>query len=399
MVLTRSAAKAASEAPTLHPEPETKPQAYHYVTEEGVKHILAYRYSGSDASLLYNHVISPAAQWLVDHVLSPRLAPNAITIGALSLVILSHVIMLCYSPNMVEEAPRWVYANAGFSLLFYQILDVADGKQARKTGNSSPLGLLFDHGCDALNVVVSACTFASTIMLGPTYWSLLIFLAPAMVFFMATWEEYYTGTLALPIINGPNEGLLIMYSIYIGTAIVGPTVWTQPNILFPDLNNNHVFVLITITSAIGQCLFSAIVAIRSMERKAKDGAAALFGITPFIALVFLSALWVLWSPSDVFTDHPRLLIWTVGFVFAKMVMHMMLSHMCEEPYWLLRKTFLIQLVVSFLLVAGLVPWGRESTVVQLFFVISLSAYVHMIYFLSTELASILGIRIFKVKQG
>ncbi|ETK89851.1 hypothetical protein F441_06379 [Phytophthora nicotianae CJ01A1] len=407
MVLTRSAAAAAKSTPkedeteTIkpQPEPETKPQNYRYVTEDGVKHILAYRYSGSDASLLYNNVISPLAQWLVDHVLSPRLAPNAITIGALSLVILSHVIMLCYSPNMVEEAPRWVYANAGLSLLFYQILDVADGKQARKTGNSSPLGLLFDHGCDALNVVVSACTFASTIMLGPTYWSLLIFLAPAMVFFMATWEEYYTGTLALPIINGPNEGLLIMYSIYIVTAIVGPNVWTQPNILFPQLNNNHVFVLITITSAVGQCLFSAVVAIRSMERKAKDGAAALVGITPFIALILLSALWVLWSPSDVFTDHPRLLIWTVGLVFAKMVMHMMLSHMCEEPYWLLRKTFMIQLVVSFLLVAGIVPWGHESSVVQLFFVISLSAYVHMIYFLSTELATILGIRIFKVKQG
>ncbi|KUF96938.1 Chloroperoxidase [Phytophthora nicotianae] len=346
MVLTRSAAAAAKSTPkedeteTIkpQPEPETKPQNYRYVTEDGVKHILAYRYSGSDASLLY-------------------------------------------SPNMVEEAPRWVYANAGLSLLFYQILDVADGKQARKTGNSSPLGLLFDHGCDALNVVVSACTFASTIMLGPTYW------------------EYYTGTLALPIINGPNEGLLIMYSIYIVTAIVGPNVWTQPNILFPQLNNNHVFVLITITSAVGQCLFSAVVAIRSMERKAKDGAAALVGITPFIALILLSALWVFWSPSDVFTDHPRLLIWTVGLVFAKMVMHMMLSHMCEEPYWLLRKTFMIQLVVSFLLVAGIVPWGHESSVVQLFFVISLSAYVHMIYFLSTELATILGIRIFKVKQG
>ncbi|KAE8914921.1 hypothetical protein PF005_g2022 [Phytophthora fragariae] len=407
MVLTRSAAAAAassatpSEAPQSQPQPEaqTNTQSYRYVTEEGVKHILAYRYSGSDASLLYNNVISPLAQWLVDNVLSPRLAPNAITIGALSLVVLSHVIMLWYAPNMAEEAPRWVYANAGFSLLFYQILDVADGKQARKTGNSSPLGLLFDHGCDALNVVVSACTFASTVMLGPTYWSLLIFLAPAMVFFMATWEEYYTGTLALPVVNGPNEGLLIMYSIYFGTAIVGPAMWTQPNIIFPQLNNNHVFVLVTIISGLGQCFFSAVVAIRSMESKAKDGAAALFGITPFIALVILSALWVLWSPSDVFTDHPRLLIWTVGLVFAKMVMHMMLSHMCEEPYWLLRKTFLIQLVVSFLLVAGIVPLGHESSVVELFFVISLSAYVHMIYFVATELATILGIRIFRVKQG
>ncbi|RMX67167.1 hypothetical protein DD238_002381 [Peronospora effusa] len=379
-------------------EVKTTMQSYHYVTEEGVKHILDYRYSGSDASLLYNHVISPLAQWLVNHVLSPRLAPNAITIGALSLVILSHVIMFWYAPNMVEEAPRWVYMNAGFSLLFYQILDVADGKQARKTGNSSPLGLLFDHGCDALNVVVSACTFASTIMLGPTYWSLLIFLAPAMVFFMATWEEYYTGTLALPIINGPNEGLLIMYSIYIATAIIGPTVWTQPNVFFPQLNNNHVLVLITITIAIVQCLFSGVIAIRSMERRAKDGAAALIGITPFIALVLMSALWVLCSPSDVFTDHPRLLIWTVGLVFAKMVMHMMLSHMCGEPYWLLRKTFLIQVVVSFLLLVGMVPWVHESSVVQLFFTISLLAYVHMIFFLSTELATILGIRIFKVKQ-
>ncbi|GMF55015.1 unnamed protein product [Phytophthora fragariaefolia] len=106
MVLTRSAAAAAasssaaapagSEAPkpSPHPDAENSSQSYRYVTEEGVKHILAYRYSGSDASLLYNHVISPTAQWLVDNVLSPRLAPNAITIGALSLVILSHVIML-----------------------------------------------------------------------------------------------------------------------------------------------------------------------------------------------------------------------------------------------------------------------------------------------------------------
>lgn len=32
--------------------------------------------------------------------------------------------------------------------------------------------------------------------------------------------------------------------------------------------------------------------------------------------------------------------------------------MCEEPYWLLRKTFMAQLAVSFLLVAGVVPWVR-----------------------------------------
>ena len=29
-----------------------------------------------------------------------------------------------------------------------------------EVGNSSPLGLLFDHGCDALGKASSACTFA-----------------------------------------------------------------------------------------------------------------------------------------------------------------------------------------------------------------------------------------------
>ncbi|TYZ62392.1 hypothetical protein PybrP1_010202 [[Pythium] brassicae (nom. inval.)] len=378
--------------------PARRRGSYHYVSDEGARRILEYKYSGSDASLLYNYVVSPLAQLLVDRVLPPNLAPNTITISGLSLVIFAHICMLWHAPNMEEEAPRWVYAVAGVSLILYQILDVADGKQARKTGNSSPLGLLFDHGCDALNVVISACTFASTIQSGATYWSLLLMLAPAMVFFMATWEEYYTGTLALPIINGPNEGLAIMYSLYVATAVVGPAFWTQPNVLYPALNNNHVFVIITFIAAVGQCFVSAVIAIRSLERAARDGAAAILGLTPFAALIGLSALWVFWSPSDIFTDHPRLIMWTVGLLFAKMVMHMMLSHMTEEPYWLLRKTFVIQLAVSFLLVVGVVPWGHETVVVELFFVLTLGAYLHMIYFVITELATILNIHVFRVKK-
>jgi ethanolaminephosphotransferase len=36
-----------------------------------------------------------------------------------------------------------------------QTIDNLDGKQARRTKSSSPLGLLFDHGCDALNCTVA----------------------------------------------------------------------------------------------------------------------------------------------------------------------------------------------------------------------------------------------------
>ncbi len=77
--------------------------------------------------------------------------------------------LFSYCPDFTGEAPRWVYGWSGFALLTYQILDVADGKQARKTGNASPLGLLFDHGCDALNCVLSACNMAAVTQMGPSY--------------------------------------------------------------------------------------------------------------------------------------------------------------------------------------------------------------------------------------
>jgi phosphatidylglycerophosphate synthase len=36
-----------------------------------------------------------------------------------------------------------------------QTLDAMDGKQARRTGSSSPLGELLDHGvCDAIEILV-----------------------------------------------------------------------------------------------------------------------------------------------------------------------------------------------------------------------------------------------------
>lgn len=36
-------------------------------------------------------------------------------------------------------------------LFLYQSLDAIDGKQARRTKSSSPLGELFDHGCDSVS--------------------------------------------------------------------------------------------------------------------------------------------------------------------------------------------------------------------------------------------------------
>jgi ethanolaminephosphotransferase len=163
-------------------------------------------------------------------------------------VAVSHALFAYYCPFFDGEAPRWVYVFAAVALFSYQTLDNLDGKQARRTGSSSPLGLLFDHGCDALNVSVGTMTMFSVIQVGTTWKALAFFLSAQSVFFCATWEEYYSGLLSLPIINGPTEGILVGVFLKLLTAFMGPAFWKFEYI--PGLQNNTVFVLATVIASI-----------------------------------------------------------------------------------------------------------------------------------------------------
>ena len=48
----------------------------------------------------------------------------------------------------------------------YHLFDLMDGKHARNTKNSSALGLLMDHGCDALTTFLFLMSFGNIIRLG-----------------------------------------------------------------------------------------------------------------------------------------------------------------------------------------------------------------------------------------
>ena len=50
------------------------------------------------------------------------------------------------------DIPSWCFFFASLALFAYNTLDSIDGKQARRTKSSSPLGQLFDHGCDSFSM-------------------------------------------------------------------------------------------------------------------------------------------------------------------------------------------------------------------------------------------------------
>ncbi len=92
------------------------------------------------------------------------------------LTLLPHFILLVRNGfGMAHDPlPRWIAFLFGFSLFTYMMLDNMDGKQARKTGNSSTLGSLFDHGCDATNLIISATTILEIVGITGTEFYLLI---------------------------------------------------------------------------------------------------------------------------------------------------------------------------------------------------------------------------------
>lgn len=82
-------------------------------------------------------------------------------------------------------------------------LDGTDGKQARRTGSSSPLGELFDHGLDSWATlflpVALVSIFGRNEVYGMSVMSMYGILWLIMVsFIISHWEKYNTGVLFLP---------------------------------------------------------------------------------------------------------------------------------------------------------------------------------------------------------
>jgi phosphatidylglycerophosphate synthase len=90
-------------------------------------------------------------------------APNLITFIGWLFIIASYANMLIYDYTFKKNIPSYCFFFSAFCLFAYSTLDAIDGKQARRTKSSSPLGQLFDHGCDSFSitfVVLAICQAA-----------------------------------------------------------------------------------------------------------------------------------------------------------------------------------------------------------------------------------------------
>nr|POE49482.1 putative cdp-alcohol phosphatidyltransferase class-i family protein c22a12.10 [Quercus suber] len=315
-------------------------------------------------------------------------------------------------PDLQGPKYSWVYYSYAFGVWAYSTMDNIDGKQARRTGTSSGLGELFDHGIDSLNCTLASLLETSAMALGPTKLGALTALIPTLPMFFSTWETYHTHTLYLGYFNGPTEGLIIASSIMIISGVCGPTIWHAP--LTNYFGNANIFGTLTVTDIWATVLLSSFLIAHLPScmynvweaRRAKDlpFAPVLLEWTPM--LIFTGSL-VAWLGSPYSTllrdNHLCLLCLTLSLVFGRMTTKMILAHLTHQPfpYW----TGLLLPLVGGALLANAPVLGFPALTPELelyylwgYFAVANVVYWRWAYVVITAICDYLGIRCLTIPE-
>ncbi|KAK9934869.1 hypothetical protein M0R45_021998 [Rubus argutus] len=384
-----------------------------YIGAHGVNALHKYKYSGVDHSYVAKYVLQPFWTRFVN-VFPLWMPPNMITLTGFMFLLTSALLGYIYSPRLDSAPPRWVNFAHGLLLFLYQTFDAVDGKQARRTNSSSPLGELFDHGCDALACALEALAFGSTAMCGRnTFWFWVISAVP---FYCATWEHYFTNTLILPALNGPTEGLMLIYLSHFFTAIVGSEWWAQPfgkSLPFlswvPFLNeitmSNAVLFLMIAFAVIPTVTFNVINAYKVVQARKGSMLLALAMLYPFAVLLGGVLAWDYLSPSDIMRNYPHLVVLGTGLAFGYLVGRLILAHLCDEPKGLKTGMCMSLLYLPFAIANALtarlndgVPLVDDSLVLLGYCAFTASLYLHFATSVIHEITTALGIYCFRITR-
>ena len=126
------------------------------------------------------------------------MAPNMVTLTG-TLGNAAMVVALTFLDTSFEkELPMWFYCLMSLSIFLYQTMDAVDGKQARRTKTSGPLGQLFDHGCDAAACTLATSLYMQSCLVGRDtipYSFFFYYVTSHLSFYLSQWEEQHTGIL------------------------------------------------------------------------------------------------------------------------------------------------------------------------------------------------------------
>ncbi|KAB5578536.1 cholinephosphotransferase 1 [Coniochaeta sp. 2T2.1] len=380
------------------------------VSEDALVHLKSYQYSAVDKSPISHYILRPYWNACVEF-LPLWLAPNMVTLIGFMFILGNVILLAIFMPDLVGPGPTWLYYSFAFGLFMYQTMDNIDGKQARRTGTSSGLGELFDHGIDSLNCTLASLLECAAMGLGTSKSGVFTALCPCLPMFFSTWETYHSHTLYLGVFNGPTEGILIACLIMALSGYYGPGIWTTPlvHILgehntfgwaqhMGDLSFRDIWIAVIVGSLlVGHVPFCIYHVVKARRERNLPVAPVFLEWTPMAVFSLSIGAWM-YSPYSTLREENHLVLFclTMAFVFGRMTTKMILAHLTRQPfpYW----TVMLWPLVGGALLGNLprFGWPAVSHQVELgylwaYFFFSLVVYSRWAWLVTTSICDYLGI--------
>jgi len=89
------------------------------------------------------------------------------------------------------------------------------------------MGMLFDHGCDAITSVLSAFMACKLFSTGNGIVALMAFILPTISFWYITLQEFYLGYMHLPALTGPDDTQLVFTILCFMVGYTGTEYWAN----------------------------------------------------------------------------------------------------------------------------------------------------------------------------
>jgi phosphatidylglycerophosphate synthase len=317
-----------------------------FLTEAGAENIKRHKYvSGSCTTLdnLMNPFWTECTEWL-----PMWLAPNAVTTLGGCFCLASYIVTFFYCPVYASSAPSWVLVFNGICTFVYYTLDCMDGKQSRRTGTSSPLGQLFDHGVDCLGNIAHFSTVAAIIAPGATHRSLMGQAILQFSFFVAQWQEYHTRSLPHKFGEiGVTETMMTVAFLSVAAGFIDLSIMgdVYPVPLLGDMEVR--FIIIAGWIAMNFVLIS--VSLSSTLSGSVKPLIHLF--TPLVLTLSMLAL-----PAEALVENTRSISLAFGFAMCLLTVKMIVFSMASMTFAMLQKDAL-----PVLLAVAVTIYGRSET--------------------------------------
>lgn len=369
-----------------------------------------YKYSAVDTSPIGKYITHPFWNWVVEFV-PLWLAPNVLTFVGFLLLLCNYMIMTYYDLEFYASSndhpqyssiPNWVWLICAFNNFLSHTLDGIDGKQARRTQSSNPLGELFDHGLDSWATLFLPIALYSVFGRGDysvgVFHIYSILLGTMLSFISSHWEKYNTGVLYLP--WGYDASQLAMTLFYLITFFGGYEMWkftvpiiNQPASVMIEIIVHMGFLGLTIPTT----LYNIYKSYRDKTGKMRCFKEAMRPLVSSLSLFILLILWATFSKYQIMEKHPRLFMWTTGTAFSNIACRLIVAQMsntrCELFNPLLAPLSAIVGYVIFLRPGYMEMW-------LLWMYCTLATTVHLFYgiFVVRKLAEFFRINVFSLKK-